>query len=336
MGMDVLNCPRFNFLSGWLPQSKIVRFGADNVYDKTITISAPTSTSSEPQLVRIPFDPQDLQRYYTVEYRVSQSWDSGIPRDVVLVHEVVKKKFSRCDDGFQFDAEHRSYLLTDDVGNPKEDMDENGVKVSVISKDPTAGTAVVRIVSTKPQLCTTGLVWREAKLGDYVCVTIARRTEVANENALAESRREPSGGALGPNTCKSGYVWRDAYAGDVVCVTPNSRDVAKDENAQADQWRIGTAAYGPLSCKAGFVWRGADDRDYVCVSGTRRAAVCTENELASSRRKRLWLRGTYTCKTGFVRREAFPGDRICVPPESRSVAAQENKDRTANLYAATA
>jgi hypothetical protein len=38
------------------------------------------------------------------------------------------------------------YHLTDEVGNPKEDMDENGVKVSVISKDPTTGTAVVRIV----------------------------------------------------------------------------------------------------------------------------------------------------------------------------------------------
>jgi hypothetical protein len=286
--------------------------------------------------VRIPFDPQDLQRYYTVEYRVSQSWDGGIPRDDILIHEVVKTKFTRCDDGFQFDAEHQSYLLTDEVGNPKEDMDENGVKVSVVSKDPTTGTAVVRIVSTKPQLCTVGLVWRDAKPGDYVCVTIARRTEVANENALAVSRREPSGGALGPNTCQLGYVWCDAYAGDIVCVTPNSRDVAKDENAQADQWRIGTAAYGPLSCKPGFVWSGADDRDYVCVSVTRRAAVRTENELASSRRKRIWLRGTYTCKTGFVRREAFPGDRVCVSPESRSVAAQENKDRTVNLYAATA
>jgi hypothetical protein len=60
-------------------------------------------------------------------------------------------------------------------------------------------------------------------------------------NAVAESHREPSGGALGPNTCQSGYVWRDAYAGDVVCVTPSSRDVAKDKNVQADQWRIGTA-----------------------------------------------------------------------------------------------
>lgn len=84
-----------------------------------------------------------------------------------------------------------------------------------------------------PKTCLQGFVWREASAGDLVCVTPDVRAETAQENALADARRSPTGGPYGPNTCLSGFVWREAYPNDVVCVPPSSRSRAAADNAQA-------------------------------------------------------------------------------------------------------
>jgi Zn ribbon nucleic-acid-binding protein len=86
--------------------------------------------------------------------------------------------------------------------------------------------------------CKQGYVWREAQVNDRVCVTSAVRTQTRNENDLAASRREPTGGAYGPNTCKQGFVWREATASDPVCVTPEVRAQAADDNQQATERRV--------------------------------------------------------------------------------------------------
>ena len=78
--------------------------------------------------------------------------------------------------------------------------------------------------------CAPGLVWRDARPGDRICVTSRRQAAVAEENALALDRREPAGGTYGENTCKSGYVWRVAVATDLTCVPPESRDLVFGEN----------------------------------------------------------------------------------------------------------
>lgn len=83
--------------------------------------------------------------------------------------------------------------------------------------------------------CLSGYVWREARVGDKVCVTPAVRRETAQENALASARREAAGGPYGPDTCRQGYVWREAFAGDRVCVTPASRTRSAGDNASAGQ-----------------------------------------------------------------------------------------------------
>jgi hypothetical protein len=84
-----------------------------------------------------------------------------------------------------------------------------------------------------PGTCISGYVWREAGPADHVCVAPEVRDLVAKQNALADSRRNPQGGAYGPNTCLSGYVWRVAFPSDLVCVTPEERDQAAKDNAQA-------------------------------------------------------------------------------------------------------
>jgi hypothetical protein len=92
------------------------------------------------------------------------------------------------------------------------------------------------------QTCKQGFVWREAYQGDTVCVTPATRTQTAEDNRQADARREPGGGAYGPNTCRSGYVWREAREGDVVCVTPEVRSQAAADNAAAASRVVATPA----------------------------------------------------------------------------------------------
>jgi hypothetical protein len=84
-----------------------------------------------------------------------------------------------------------------------------------------------------PDTCQRGFVWREAGPQDHVCVTPERRDRAAADNAHADERRQPGGGAYGPNTCRQGYVWREAFPGDVVCVPPEIRELTRGENELA-------------------------------------------------------------------------------------------------------
>jgi hypothetical protein len=117
-----------------------------------------------------------------------------------------------------------------------------GPSAAMTSSTGTAPTGT-GMAMTRPELpygpdtCKQGYVWREAFEGDTVCVTPARRTQVAADNAQAAARREPNGGAYGPNTCKQGFVWRVARPSDLVCVTPEERDRVAAENATADERR---------------------------------------------------------------------------------------------------
>jgi hypothetical protein len=98
--------------------------------------------------------------------------------------------------------------------------------------------------------CPTGLVPRNARPGDQVCVTQQVATEVAQENANAANLRQPGGGAYGPLTCKSGYVWREAFDGDGVCVTPDRRQETLNQNAVPQSGPTPPASVGacPPTC----------------------------------------------------------------------------------------
>ncbi len=85
--------------------------------------------------------------------------------------------------------------------------------------------------------CVEGYVWREAYPGDHVCVTPDVRKQAAADNQLADSRREPQGGAYGPDTCKPGFVWREARSQDHVCVTPEVRAQTARDNGLANARR---------------------------------------------------------------------------------------------------
>ena len=87
--------------------------------------------------------------------------------------------------------------------------------------------------------CNAGFVPRKAGPNDDVCVTPESQARVLQENANAQSRRDPKGGPYGPNTCLAGFVWRGAFNGDFVCVTPEARDFVRRENEAASTRSVG-------------------------------------------------------------------------------------------------
>ena len=84
-----------------------------------------------------------------------------------------------------------------------------------------------------PNTCFSGYTWRGAIPGDHVCVAPQTRDQAAQDNAAADSRRNPGGGEFGPDTCRQGYVWREAYQNDHVCVTPATQAQVGQDNQMA-------------------------------------------------------------------------------------------------------
>jgi hypothetical protein len=87
-------------------------------------------------------------------------------------------------------------------------------------------------------ICKEGYVWREAVMGDHVCVTPQTRNQAKADNARASERRQPGSGAYGPDTCKGGFVWREATETDHVCVTIETRAATAEDNRHAAERRL--------------------------------------------------------------------------------------------------
>jgi hypothetical protein len=301
---------------GWLSRGEIMTFGTDGQTSRTVTLTALyRSGFGGTRIVRIPYDPNDLNAYFTVELRMPIGWDSGFQNPVVLIH-----------DSRVFANEHRSFLQRASTDGPlAQSFSRDGVTINVVSVDAANGLAQVSITSNFSMRCLPGYVWREAGPNDLVCVTGQSRSTVRSENQLGPSRRSPTGGAFGPDTCVSGFVWREAFSGDHVCVTRDARGRVRQENTDGPSHTNPTRlVYGPNTCLPSYVWREADGpggRDYVCVAGSTRDDTREENDLASLRR----IGATNSCKQGFVWREAYgPDDRTCVLPSSRARAAADN------------
>lgn len=310
---------------GWLPRQRILTFGANGATNSTVTVAALDHPDAAGyMLVRVPFDPGDLNHYYTVELRRRTTWDAGIPADIVLIHEVKKR-----DDGAYY-----SFLLRDRSNrDPVQNVSANGVTIRVNSVNAATNQASVTITSAIADRCVQGFVWREASPADHVCVTPAVRSETRDENGQAAARRNPAGGPFGPDTCQQGFVWREAFTGDHVCVPSSSRARAAADNAAADaHHNPARQVYGPNTCEQGYVWREADARDWVCVTPSVRSQTAADNGQATARRNPAGGPfGPDTCRSGFVWREAFPGDHVCVTPATREQARADNGQASSRL-----
>ncbi len=308
---------------GWFPRHRIRTFSADGISRATLTLAALNHPEVPGDLhVRVPFDPADPFHYFTIEFRKRDGWDSGIPADIVLIHEV--KRHS--------DGRYLSFLLRERSGNraPVQSLNRDGVVIQVNPRSAAIGPnqAQVTVQSEYASRCLIGYVWREAFSGDKVCVAVATRAQARTDNAAAASRRNPGGGPYGPDTCRQGYVWREVIPSDHVCVTPAVRTQAQQDNSQATNRRNPARfVYGPNTCKQGYVWREADASDWVCVTSQIRTQTRQDNAAAASRRNPGG--GPYgpdTCRQGYVWREAFPGDHVCVTVAARTQAATDNRE----------
>jgi hypothetical protein len=314
---------------GWLPRHRIRTFSADGATNATLTLAALNHPeASGDLLVRLPFDPGDPFHYFTVEFRKRDSWDSGIPADIVLIHEVKRNSSG---------GPYISYLLRERSSSraPVQSLDRDGITIQVTPRPSTLGPnqAQVTIHSEYADRCLMGYVWREAVPGDKVCVSGATRDQARADNAQAAARRNPNGGPYGPDTCIQGYVWREATPNDHVCVTPAVRTQSRQDNSQAANRRNPARfVYGPNTCKQGYVWREADASDWVCVTGQVRTQTRQDNAAAASRRNpNGGPYGPDTCLQGYVWREAFPGDHVCVTGTTRAQAAADNREATNRL-----
>ena len=108
-------------------------------------------------------------------------------------------------------------------------------KLSALMTFLVMGTPLIAVNAQDfgPDTCIQGYVWREAFSGDHVCVTPITRRQAASDNSLANTRRQPGGGAYGPDTCRQGYVWREARPDDHVSVAPKTRAQTVSDNGQA-------------------------------------------------------------------------------------------------------
>ena len=127
---------------GWLGRNQIATVGADGATARTYPV-APLGQNATPgvQLLRIPFDPADLNHYYTVEYRRKSGLDAGIPNDIVLTTEV---------------KNGTSYLLRTRGGNrdPVQTLTTNLVTIRVNSLGVTAS---VSVTTATPRRCLRGM-----------------------------------------------------------------------------------------------------------------------------------------------------------------------------------
>jgi M6 family metalloprotease-like protein len=232
---------------GWLAMRRVSDIGVGTPGATTVTLAALTHPDAKGFLeARIFFDPKDRFHYYTVEFRVADSWDSGLsggrlnyPEKMILINEVA-----------YWGGDHHNLYIgylqraagdnpARGVGMPDQSLNANGITISVQSMS--ADQATVRIATTRqitfsgrqdneygPHTCSVGYVWRAADDLDYVCVTAAIRDQTRADNAAATSRHKQ-----GSDECIEGYVWRGAFPGDRVCVAPQSQLQAQQDNSQA-------------------------------------------------------------------------------------------------------
>jgi hypothetical protein len=80
-----LNAPNLDKL-GWINSDRIL---ISNGSLQTITLAALNHPETDGYfMAKIYYDSSNLTRYYTVEFRRADGWDTGIPGDAVLIHEV--------------------------------------------------------------------------------------------------------------------------------------------------------------------------------------------------------------------------------------------------------
>ena len=124
--------------------------------------------------------------------------------------------------------------------------------------------------------CIPGYVWREAFVGDDICVTPEVRSRTAMDNERGPFRLWTQ-----PGQCQRGFVWREALFDDHVCVEPWVREQAITDNIDAPNRSVTGAVGG--DCFSGWVWPVTVPSDLVCVTPDVRTQAELDNAAGPSR-----------------------------------------------------
>lgn len=316
---------------GTIPRQRIYQFGKDGETTRRLRLADPghSGNPSGYHLVRIPFLPSDPNRYLMVEWASKRAgWDpTSKAAPQLYIYESAKTRnyidpWNSIPTPRNGDTPTIMMLAKAQVGTttdvPSQIYDRYPVSISVVSTDTAAGTAEIEVRNSRAQVCIYGSMPRNATATDDVCVTHARRGEVARENRAAAARTQPNG------QCKQGYVWREATPTDRTCVPPASRDAVRAENRQdkgAHSLRLRLRGQGPNTCKPGLQPRFATPLDWVCVSPERAAKVARDNATAQPG----------ACPVFSMPRSATADDTLCVDWFEAFTVANENRTATDNL-----
>lgn len=228
--------PRMNAFhlerSGWLGRSEVASHGPGGRSDVTYTLTPLyKSGTGGTRVVRVPFDPNDMLHYYSIELRQSTGFDAISPTAWVSIHEI------RHVPAFSPGVYNSFLLRTNTFQDHVQHLNANGVTIDVLFVAADGSSAQVRVAGGLssaqsagfygPNRCKQGFVWREADDRDFVCVTGNVRTETRLENQQTVGRGRGS-------VCRFGRVYRNAFPGDLKCVTPASRDRAAADNGAAE------------------------------------------------------------------------------------------------------
>jgi hypothetical protein len=135
-GMNAFNLEKL----GWIPAGR----ETTAVGTTTITsLSAPNATGF--LVIKAPID-TDPTHYYTVEYRRKLNWDTGIPQDAVVIHEVNSNAVA----GHTLPLSYlvsKSGRLDTEIGFKAGETyhGSGGVVITVLAIDPVANTATVNV-----------------------------------------------------------------------------------------------------------------------------------------------------------------------------------------------
>jgi hypothetical protein len=100
-----------------------------------------------------------------------------------------------------------------------------------------ASSALTHPAAAQSDTCAAGYVWREAFVGDHVCVSPDTRELARTDNANSEQFRAKQGS----DECIQGFVWRLANPDDHVCVP----QITSEETARDNQLAYSRLASGP-------------------------------------------------------------------------------------------
>lgn len=154
------------------------------------------------------------------------------------------------------------------------------------------------------EACLDGFSHRLSTSSDWVCVSADTATRTRADNDAAASRRNPGGGAYGPDTCRTGFVWRGVTPNDHVCVTPDVRDgVVRDNSANASRKKkpwceqyarqvmvsVVEAAKGACAQSNASLWSTNQSEHYTTCMGSPQTASNQANQARDSELK--------SCKT---------------------------------------